>query len=154
MPPIPGTRGKASLFGGPSRGGLWQLKLHRAEGLAGVECGCLSSGDSRRWGRIQRQGLETVRAGGGHVGACGGGQKEGEETCSEDLSLFPPFSKPQFLHQTKDSRIVVSEQALGGSGLSFSIWKMGRGGLKVLCGIRAAPRHTRRLPDSGGHFLF
>lgn len=88
------------------------------------------------------------------MGACGGGQKEGEETCSEDLSLFPPFSKPQFLHQTKDSRIVVSEQALGGSGLSFSIWKMGRGGLKVLCGIRAASRHTRRLPDSGGHFLF
>lgn len=88
------------------------------------------------------------------MGACGGGQKEGEETCSEDLSLFPPFSKPQFRHPTKDSRIVVSEQALGGSGLSFSIWKMGRGGLKVLCGIWAAPWHTRRLPDNGGHFLF
>lgn len=29
-------------------------------------------------------------------GACGGGQKDREETCSEDLSLFPPFSKPQF----------------------------------------------------------
>lgn len=82
------------------------------------------------------------------------GTERGGETCSEDLSLFPPFSKPQSLHPTKDSRIVVPEQALGGSGLNFSIWKMGRGGLKVLCGIWAAPRHTRRLRDSGGHFLF
>lgn len=77
MPPIPNTRGEASLFRGPSWGGLWQLKLHRAEGLAGVECGCLSSGDSRRGERIQRQGLENVRAGGGHVGLVEGDRKTG-----------------------------------------------------------------------------
>lgn len=55
------------------------MMLHRTEGLAGVECGCLSSGDSKRGERIQRQGLGNVRAGDrSHVGTCEGGLEEGE----------------------------------------------------------------------------
>lgn len=42
-----------------------------------MESGCLSSGDSKRGKRIQRQGLGYVRAGGGHVGTCGGELEEG-----------------------------------------------------------------------------
>lgn len=46
--------------------------LHRTERLAGTECGCLSSGDSKRGKMIQRQGLGNVRTGRGYVGTCGG----------------------------------------------------------------------------------
>lgn len=61
-----------------------------------MEYGCLSSRDSGRGETIQRQGLGNVRAGGGHVGTCRGGQEEGELPCREDLRLLPLFSKPQF----------------------------------------------------------
>lgn len=46
--------------------------LHRTERLAGTECGCLSSGDSKRGKMIQRQGLGNVRTGRSYVGTCGG----------------------------------------------------------------------------------
>lgn len=68
---------------------------------------------------------------GGHVGTCGGRLREGELPCHEDWHLPPPFSKPQFPHLVKDEGFVVSRQPLGGSGLSFSIWKMDRGGLQA-----------------------
>lgn len=68
--------------------------FHRTEDLAGMECGCLSSGDSKRAERIQRQGLGYVRAGGGHVGTCGG--RLGEE----ELVLSPTALSGNFMSVT------------------------------------------------------
>lgn len=78
--------------------------LHRTERLAGIECGCLSSGDSKRGKMIQRQGLENVRTGRGYVGTCGGGLEERElvfESYCPSMkfvtiitSLYASFSPP------------------------------------------------------------
>ena len=102
------------------------------EDLAGAEGGCLSSRDSKRGERIQREGLGNVRAGGGHVGTCGGGLGEGElgsnpavlqqshvpVTTSLQASVSPPGKglrvcnlgaapggfKPHFLHMENGQR--------------------------------------------------
>lgn len=91
---------------GPSWGRGEAADASQTEDLAGVECGCLSSRDSKRGERIQRRGLGNVRAGGGHVGTCGGRLGEGELgsnplPCSKATCLLLPLSKPQFPHLVK-----------------------------------------------------
>lgn len=117
----PDTRLPFQAPWGPSWGREKAVDASQTEDLARVECGCLSSRNSKREERIQRRGLGNVRVGGGHAGPRGGGLREGE------LGLNPAALQQSLVPVT--------------TSLQASVSPPGKG-LRV-CSFRAAPSGSR-----------